>query len=155
MGQERINFIIHPAYFKPMYVISGVWQNAGWNSIIYVAAISSIDTEIYESAIVDGATRLRRIISITLPCMIPTIVTLFILNMGQIMNIGFDKVYLMQYPMNMEASDIISTFVYRSGIIQGEYHFATAVGLFNNVINFGMLIGANKLSRALTESSLW
>ena len=155
MGHARIDFITHPDYFKPMYVLSGVWQHAGWTSIIYVAAISSIDSEIYEAAIVDGATRFRRIFAITLPCMIPTIVTMLILNLGSIMNIGFDKVFLMQYPMNMETSDIITTFVYRSGIIQGEYHFATAVGLFNNVINFALLLGANKISKILTDSSLW
>ncbi|MDR2094585.1 MAG: ABC transporter permease subunit [Treponema sp.] len=155
LGGQRVDFMTHPAYFKPIYVISGIWQNSGWTSIIYVATISGIDSEIYEAAIVDGASRVRRIWSITLPCMIPTIVTMFILNMGHIMNIGFDKVYLMQYPMNMETSDIITTFVYRAGIIQGEYHFATAVGLFNNIINFLLLLGTNKLSKKLTDSGLW
>jgi putative aldouronate transport system permease protein len=155
MGHLTVDFITHPAYFKPMYIFSGVWQHAGWNSIIYVAAIAGIDQQIYEAATVDGAGNFQRIWHVTLPCIIPTIVTMFILNLGQIMNIGFDKVYLMQYPMNMETSDIISTFVYRSGIIQGEYGFATAVGLFNNVINFALLIGANKFSRKISETSLW
>ena len=155
VGGESIFFMGEPAWFKSLYVWSGVWQNAGWSSIIYMAALAGIDPELYEAAIVDGATKMQRLWNITLPGIVPTIIIMLILNLGSIMNIGFEKVFLMQNDMNMKASDVISTYVYRSGLLGAEYSFSAAVGLFNSVINFILLIAVNNISRRVGETSLW
>lgn len=154
-GGEPIYFMTKPEYFKSIYVFSGVWQQMGWNSVIYVAALSSINYELHEAAIVDGASRLRRIWHINIPGIMPTIVILLILNVGRIMGVGFEKVFLMQNDLNMEASDVISTYVYRSGILGAQYSFASAVGLFNSLINFIILITVNRISKHISETSLW
>lgn len=155
LGGQSIYFMIEPGWFKSLYVISGVWQNAGWSSIIYMASLSSIDTELYEAAMVDGASKLRRLWHITLPGIIPTAITLLILNVGSIMDVGFEKIFLMQNDMNIQASDVIATYVYRSGLLGAEFSFSAAIGLFNSVINFILLITVNKISKKLTETSLW
>jgi len=154
-GQEPIYFMAEANWFKTLYVFSGIWQNTGWGSIIYVAALSGIKIELYEAAMVDGASKFKRLIHITLPFLIPTAVTLLILNVGSIMNVGFEKVFLMQNDRNMMASDVISTYVYRSGLLGAEFSFSAAVGLFNSIINFILLITVNRISRKLTETSLW
>ncbi|WP_207655686.1 ABC transporter permease [Vallitalea okinawensis] len=154
-GGEPVYFMTKPEYFKSIYVFSGVWQQMGWNSVIYVAALSSINYELHEAAIVDGASRLRRIWHINIPGIMPTIVILLILNVGRIMGVGFEKVFLMQNDLNMEASDVISTYVYRSGILGAQYSFASAVGLFNSLINFMILITVNRISKHVSETSLW
>lgn len=154
-GGETIDFLSEPSWFKPVYIISGIWQNAGWNSIIYISALAGIDLQLHEAAKIDGAGRLARIIHVNLPGILPTIVILLILNVGQIMNVGFEKVFLLQNDLNKSASDIISTFSYSIGIKGGQYSFASAIGLFNSVINFTLLVLVNTVSRKLGETSLW
>ncbi|MDR6879567.1 putative aldouronate transport system permease protein [Bacillus sp. 3255] len=155
MGFEPIAFLTNPDWFKSMYVTSGVWQQMGWNSILYLAALASIDPHLHESAQMDGAGRLRRIWHINLPGLRPTIIILLILNMGTVLGVGFEKIYLLQNSLNSQASDVISTYVYRSGILGAEYGFSAAVGLFNSLINFVMLVVVNAIARKTSETSLW
>ncbi|MFD2700403.1 ABC transporter permease [Paenibacillus shunpengii] len=154
-GGEPISFMTEPGWFKSIYVWSGVWQTMGWSSIIYIAALAGIDPQLHEAARVDGASRLRRIWHINLPGIAPTIIVLLILNMGSILGVGFEKVFLMQNDLNMESSDVISTNVYRSGILGAQYSFSAAVGLFNSVVNFLMLLTVNRIARKVSSSSLW
>ncbi|WDH84762.1 ABC transporter permease [Paenibacillus urinalis] len=154
-GGEPISFMTEPGWFKSIYVWSGVWQTMGWSSIIYIAALAGIDPQLHEAARVDGASRLRRIWHINLPGIAPTIIVLLILNMGSILGVGFEKVFLMQNDLNMESSDVISTNVYRSGILGAQYSFSAAVGLFNSVVNFIMLLTVNRIARKVSSSSLW
>lgn len=155
MGWQPIAFLTQPEWFKSVYVLSGVWQQMGWNSIIYLAALAAIDPHLHEAAQVDGASRLRRIWHINLPGLRPTIVILLILNMGTVLGVGFEKIYLMQNSLNMQASDVIATHVYRSGIIGAEYGFSAAIGLFNSVVNFAVLVTVNAIARKAGETSLW
>ena len=150
-----INVMAQPEWFKTLYVFSGVWQNMGYSSIIYIAALSSIDPQLEEAAVIDGASRLQKIWHIDLPGILPTAVILLILNTGQIMNVGFEKIYLMQNSLNMSRSDVISTYVYRIGLVRAQYSFAAAVGLFNSVVNLILLITINQIARRLGETSLW
>lgn len=154
-GGEPIDFLADPKWFKPIYIISEIWQNTGWNSIIYISALAGIDPQLHEAAKIDGAGRFARIIHINLPSILPTIVTLLILNVGKIMNVGFEKVFLLQNDLNISASDVISTFSYSIGIQGGQYSFASAIGLFNSIINFTLLLVVNKISKKLSETSLW
>jgi putative aldouronate transport system permease protein len=154
-GFRAKNFITDPLWFKPLYIISGIWQHIGWGSIIYLAALSSIDPGLYEAAKIDGANRFQRILYINLPSLIPTVVVLFILETGRVMNIGFEKIFLMQNDLNLDSSEVISTYVYRKGILGAQYSFSAAVGLFNSVINFILLIAVNNISKKLSEVSLW
>ncbi|WP_210469806.1 sugar ABC transporter permease [Sporosarcina sp. 6E9] len=154
-GIEPIAFMEDPKWFKTVFVFSGVWQSAGWGTIIYLAALAGVDPQQHEAAIVDGATRLERIWHINIPAIFPTMVILLILNTGSLLAVGFEKVLLLQNPLNMESSEIISTFVYRAGLLGGEYSFSTAVGLFNSVINAILLICVNFIARKTSETSLW
>lgn len=154
-GGTPIDFISEPSWFKSLYVFSDVWQTMGWSSIIYIAALAAVDPAQHEAAMIDGASRLQRIFHINIPAIMPTIVILFILNAGSVMAVGFEKVYLMQNDLNMSASDVISTFVYRSGILEAQYSFSAAVGLFNSLINFIMLIMVNQIAKKVNETSLW
>lgn len=154
-GGEPIFFMAEPGWFKSIYVLSGVWQNSGWSSIVYMAALASIDPQLYEAATVDGASKLQRIIHVTIPGLLPTAITLLILNTGHIMSVGFEKVFLMQNGLNMQTSDVISTYVYRTGLLGSEFSFSSAVGLFNSIINFTLLIAVNKISKKISETSLW
>jgi len=149
------NYLMFPQYFYPIYVISDIWQYIGWNSIIYLAAITGIDQEQYEAAIIDGAGRFRRIISVTLPNLLPIIMVLFILRMGGILNVGFEKIILLYNASIYSVADVISTFVYRRGIEEAAYSYATAVGLFNSLVNIVFLVAANTLSRKYSEYSLF
>lgn len=155
VGLQPVRFMTEPAWFKSIYVWSGVWQNTGWSSIIYMAALAGVDVELYEAALVDGASKLQRLRYITIPGIMPTAVIILILDFGRIMSVGFEKVFLLQNSLNMQASDVISTYVYRSGILGGEYSFSAAIGLFNSIINFSMLLIVNKISKKVTETSLW
>jgi putative aldouronate transport system permease protein len=141
--------------FSHLYVWSGIWQSVGWNSIIYLGALSGIDPTLHESAVIDGANKLQRILHIDLPGIIPTIVILLILNFGRVMNVGFEKVFLMQNSMNLAKSEIINTYIYKMGIMSGQFSFASAIGLFNSVINFVLLISVNKIADILGENALW
>ncbi|MEO2256470.1 ABC transporter permease subunit [Paenibacillus amylolyticus] len=152
---QPIMFLAEKDMFRPMYILSNIWQGAGWASIIFLAALSGIDPQLYEASKIDGAGRWRQLLHITLPGIMPTIVIMLILRMGAVMNADFQKILLMQTAPTYETSDVISTFVYRSGILEGNYTYSTAIGLFNGVINFALLIIANAISRKLNSTSLW
>lgn len=155
LGGEPISFMTEPAWFKSIYVWSGTWQQLGWNSIIYIAALSAINPELHEAATIDGATRVQRIWNINLPGIMPTVIILLILSIGNFMSIGFEKVYLLQNQLNMESSEVIQTYVYRSGLLQAQYSFSAAVGLFNSVINLILLVTINSIARKVSQTSLW
>ncbi|MCL2832261.1 MAG: ABC transporter permease subunit [Treponema sp.] len=154
-GLDSVFFLAQPNLFKTIYVLANVWQNAGWGSIIYIAALSGVSQELHEAAISDGATKLQRIWHIDLPSIQPTIIILLILRIGQIMNVGFEMTYLLQNPMNINSSEVIATYVYKVGLLNIQYGYAAAVGLFNNVINLAFLVFANRIAKKVTESSLW
>lgn len=154
-GGQAVNFMGEPNYFKSLYVWSGVWQYTGYSSIIYLASLSSIDPELHQAAIVDGATKLQRIWNIDIPGIMPTAVILLILNVGQLMNVGFEKVYLMQNNLNMNSSDVLATYVYRMGLLNSQFSYSTAIGLFNSVVNLILLVMVNQVARKLGDTSLW
>lgn len=154
-GLPQIPFFQDPKYFRSLYVGSGIWQSFGWSSIIYIAAIAGIDPELYEAAEIDGISRAGKVRHITLPMIQPTIILLFIMRMGSLMNVGFEKVFLMYNTAVYETADVISTYVYRKGLNNSEFSFAAAVGLFNSVVNFSLVYASNWLSRRFTGSALW
>lgn len=154
-GIGPIGFLESSKYFKPVYVLSEVWQESGWSSIIYIAALAGIDPTLYEAATIDGAGRFKRILHVSIPGIMPTVVTLMILRIGQIMSIGFEKAYLLQNDLNLQSSEIISTLVYKNGILRGDFGYATAVGLMNSVINLTLIIIANQICKKWFDSSLW
>jgi putative aldouronate transport system permease protein len=154
-GGEATYLLAKRELFQTIYVFSNAWQNTGWRAIIYMAALAGINPNLYEAAVVDGASRFRQIIHISLPSILPTIIILLILRIGRILTLAFHKILLMQNPLNMETSDVISTFVYRVGILEGNYSFSTAVGLFNAVLNLMLLIMANRFAKRMSETSLW
>lgn len=154
-GGERRNMLMDPGMFRGLYVFLDVWQGFGWSSIIYLAAITSIDSELYDAATVDGAGRFRKMISVTLPGILPTIIVLLILRMGSLLSVGHEKVLLMYNASTYETADIISTFVYRTGLVQGEYSYSTAVGLFQSIVNFILIVAVNKISAKVDQGSLW
>lgn len=153
--EEGIYFTRLQEWFRPMYVISGLWQNMGWNAAIYISALSAIDVALYEAADIDGASRWQQLWRITLPCIWPTIVIQLILKCGHIMSVGYEKVLLMQTSTNLNVSEIISTFVYMKGIKSQQYDYATAIGLFNAVINLIVLLSVNRIAKKRSEVSLF
>ncbi len=155
MGGEAIDFMGKNEYFRTLYIGSGIWQGTGWSSIIYLGALAGIDPELHEAAQIDGASRMRRIWHINLPGILPTIVMLLILNLGGILGVGFEKIYLMQNALNLEISEVISTYVYKVGIQGAKFSYTTAIGLFNSVINFLMLLLVNSISKKVSEISLF
>jgi putative aldouronate transport system permease protein len=155
LGGHSVNFMALASWFRTVYVVSGIWQGMGFNAIIYIAALAGVSPELHEAAIVDGASRLHRIWYIDLPSISPTIIIMLILAIGNLMSVGYDKAFLMQQGMNLPVSEIISTYVYKVGLLNAQYSFATAIGIFNSVINFVLLITANFLSRRFSETSLW
>lgn len=155
LGGERVPMLQIPKFFIPIYVTSEVWQTFGWNSIIYLAALSGIDEQLYEAAKIDGANRWKQTIHITLPSISPTIVILLILRIGRVLSVGFEKIILMYSPATYEVADVISTYVYRTGLLEMNFSYSTAIGLFNSLLNFTFLILANKISRRFSETSLW
>lgn len=155
MGIKPVYFMAIPEYFKSIFVWSGIWQNVGFSSIIYIAALSSVDPSLYEAAVVDGASRLQKILYIDIPSIMPTAVILLILNSGQLFNVGFEKVFLMQNPLNLATSEVISTYVYRVGILGGGFEFGTAVGLLNALASAFMLVLVNTVAKKLSNSSLF
>lgn len=154
-GFDEIYFFGDAAWFRHLYVISAVWQTTGWNSIIYLAALTSIDPSLHEAAMIDGATKLQRVRHIDLPGIAPTIVVMLILASGNLMSIGHEKVYLMQTSLNLDTSEIISTYVYKIGLLNNQFSYSTAINLFNSVINAVILVSVNSLSRKISDSSLW
>lgn len=155
LGLEAIQFLNEPGMFRPIFVGSNIWQNFGWNSIIYLAALTSIDPQLYEAATIDGAGRWRQTCSITLPGIMPTMVTLLILRIGNIMSVGFEKIILIYNPLTYETAEVISTFVYKKGLLEMSYSYATAVGLFNAFINCLLLVLANRLSKKVNNTGIW
>ncbi|RTE04450.1 sugar ABC transporter permease [Paenibacillus whitsoniae] len=155
LGFEPINFMVMPGMFRPVYVISEIWQHVGWETIIYLAALTSIDPQLYEAAEMDGASRWNKMMSVTLPGIAPAIVIVFILNVGHVLDIGFEKVFLLYNPAIYETADIISTYVYRTGIGQGNYSYATAIDLFTGIVSLIFIYSANWVSRKVGETSLW
>ena len=154
-GGEAVYFMAEEGWFVPIYVISGIWQGLGWGSIVYIAALTNVDQEVQDAARVDGASRMQRILHVNIPCIMPTIIIMLINQVGHLMSVGFEKVLLMQNSLNAGSSDVISTYTYRSGLINGEFSYSTAIGLFNSVINFILLISVNKISKKLSDTSLW
>ncbi|MDY3368041.1 ABC transporter permease [Zhenhengia yiwuensis] len=154
-GQEPILFLGKEEYFRHIYVFSGVWQNMGWNAIIYLAALSGVSSELHEAAIMDGASKIKRILHVDFPAILPTVMIILVMNFGSIMGLGFEKAYLMQNSQNISSSEIIATYVYKMGLLNAQYGFSTAVGLFNAVINCTLLIIVNKVSKKISDIGLW
>ena len=157
-GAYPENLFASPGNFRVMYIASGIWQSFGWGSIIYLAALSGVSPDLHESAQIDGASRFQRVLHVDLPCILPTIIIMLILRMGSVMSIGFEKVYLMQNSLNLSASEVISTYVYKVGLDASgstNFSYSTAIGLFNSVINLAMVTTVNAIAGRLGETSLW
>ena len=155
LGGDRHAFLEDPKWFKTIYVLSGIWQNTGWNTIIYMSALAGVNPELHEAAAIDGASRFQRLLYINLPALVPTMIILLIMNFGSIMSMGYEKILLMQNPLNIAASNVISTFTYQQGLIDANYSYAAAVGLFNAAINAILLLSVNKITRKITDIGLW
>ena len=155
LGGQRIQFLMEAKYFRTIYIVSGIWQNIGWNSIIYFAAISAVDPSLYEAALMDGAGRFKQAIHVTLPAILPTVAIMLIMAIGSLLSVGYEKIILLYNGSTYETADVISTYVYRKGIQGADYSYSTAVGLFQSVIGLVFIWGANKFSAVLTETSLW
>lgn len=154
-GIESIYFMGMPEWFRHIFVWSGVWQQMGWNAIVYIAALSGVDPSLHEAASIDGATRLQKIVKINLPTIAPTIIIMLVMRMGQLASVAHEKVYLMQNGLNVEVAEVISTYVYKRGLLNYNYSFASAIDLFNNVINVTMVLLANKIAKKFSETSLF
>jgi len=155
LGLEPIFFMGREALFRPIVVISSIWKEAGWGTIIYFAAISSVNPELYEAAIIDGANRFMRILHVTIPAILPTVIMLLILRLGNMMNNGFEQILVLQNAANMNVSQVFETYVYRIGLLSGRYSFGAAVGVFTSVVNLGFLLGANRLAKKTTGAGIW
>lgn len=149
------NLLNGPENFLPIYVISDIWQGIGWGSIVYLAALTAVDTELYEAAQIDGAGRWKQMLHITLPGIMPTIIIMLIMRLGQVMSVGYEKIILLYNEGIYETADVISTYVYRMGLVDRQYSFSAAVGLFNSVVNFVLVILANHISKKVSDTSLW
>lgn len=155
IGFDPLNFFGDVKLFRHLYVWSGLWQTAGYSSVIYIAALSGVSPELQEAAIVDGATKVQRILHVDIPAILPTVITMLIFNCASVVSIGFDKVYLMQNSLNSGVSEVISTFVYKVGVVNSNFGFSTAAGLFQSVVAFVLLVTVNKICKKVTETSLW
>lgn len=154
-GGKRVNFMSRPEMFKSIYILSGIWQGMGYSSILYLAVLTGIDPTLYEAAVIDGASRIKKIRHIDIPFLIPTIIIMLILALGQIMNVGFEKIYLMQNKLNISASETIATYIYKIGIENANFSYSAAIGFFNSVINMVMIVLVNQVARKVSETSLW
>lgn len=154
-GCERVSYLNYPQYFVPVYVLSGIWTDIGWNSIIYYAALTGVDQQLYEAAAIDGAGRWKQTLHVTLPGILPTITVMLILQIGNLLNIGYEKIILLYTSTTYETADVISTYVYRTGVVDGRTSYSTAVGLFNSVLSFILLVLANVVSKKTSENGLW
>lgn len=154
LGFDKINFLSEPQYFRTIMVISGIWQQVGWSSIIYLSALTGIDQSLYEAATVDGANKFKQIWHITLPGIRTTIIIMLILQIGNIMNVNFEKIYLFQNPLNLSVSEMLPTYVYKMGMVNSNYGLATAIGLFNSVISLGLVFVANRVSKKFSEVTI-
>lgn len=155
MGGKELLFMTRAEFFRPVYVISGIWQGMGFGAVVYLAALAGVSPEIHEAAIVDGASKFKRLIYIDIPTIMPTIIIMFILSVGNLFSVGYEKAYLMQNALNTSVSEIISTYVYKVGLMNAQYSFSAAVGLFNSLVNFILLIGVNYLARRFASISMF
>jgi putative aldouronate transport system permease protein len=155
LGGNRFPLLQAPKLYRTIYVASDIWQSVGWGTIIYLSSLSAIDPQLYEAAMIDGAGRFKQIIHVTLPSITPTIIILLILRIGHLLSIGYEKTILLYNPATYETADIISTYVYRVGLLEQNWSYSTAIGLFNSAINFALLLMANRISRRVSETSLW
>lgn len=155
LGFGDVNLLASTKTFVPVYVLSDIWQHVGWNSIIYLAALSSVDPQLYDAAKIDGAGKWQTIRNVEIPAIVPTIIILLILNMGTIISTGFEKIFLMQNPLNLPVSEVIETYVYKIGIISNQFSYAAAIGLFNTLINFTLLVCMNYIAKRFSRISLW
>lgn len=154
-GFEPIFFMGSPEWFKTIFVFSGIWQSVGWGTIIFLAALTAVNPDLHEAATVDGATKLQRIRHVDIPSILPTIIIMLIMNMGHLMSVGFEKVYLMQNQLNIDASETIQTYVYKAGLVQAQYSYSAAIGLFNTIVNFVLLVIVNQVAKSMKQSSFW
>lgn len=154
-GGERSSLIQNPDLYRTIYIVSDIWQGMGWGSIIYLSALSGVDQQLYEAAKIDGANRWKQLLNITIPGIMPTIVTMFILRMGQLLGTGYEKTILLYNEATYETADVIASYIYRIGILERDFSYATAIGLFNSVINLILLVAANRICKKLGQSSLW
>lgn len=155
LGGEAIPFLTSPEWFRHIYVWSGEWQSLGWGAIIYLAALAGVNPELHEAAKIDGASRFQRIIYINIPSIMPVVVVMFILQIGNFMSVGFEKILLMKNSLNADTSEVIQTFVYETGLLEGQYSYGAAVGLFDSIVNIILLISANWIARKVSNNSLW
>lgn len=155
LGGERIYFLTQPQYFRGIYTIMNIWKTVGFNSIIYLSALTAVDSSLYEAAMLDGASRWKQTIHITLPSILPTIVMMLIMKVGHLFNVGYETIILLYQPSTYETADVINTYVYRTGLVEAQYSLASAVGLFNGVVGMVLVFGANYVSKRVTEYSLW
>lgn len=155
LGMEPIFFMQESEYFRSIVVISGIWKEAGWGTILYLAALAGINPDLYESAEVDGAGKLRQAFSITLPCLIPTIMVLLLLQIGSVMDVGFEQIYILLNPLLWETGEVFDTYIYRVGLLGNQYSYTTAIGIFKSVVGFTLLVGANQLSKRMTGNSIY
>ena len=155
IGIDSVAFLTNPSNFRHIYVWSGVLQNIGWGSIMYISVLTSVDPTLHEAATVDGATRFQRLLHIDLPAIVPTMVIMLIMRAGEIMDLGFEKAFLLQNNINLDYSEIIATYVYKIGIQGGQFSYSSAIGLFNNVINMALLVVVNKIAKKVSDVSLW
>jgi putative aldouronate transport system permease protein len=154
-GFPKVTMLNEPKLFVPLYVISGIWQTVGWNSIIYLSAITAIDQELYEAAMIDGAGKIRQLFSVTLPCLSETIIIMLILQVGRMFNVGYEKIILLYNPLTYETADVISTYVYRKGLLEFNWSYSAAVGMFNSVVSFLLVMFTNRMSHKINGSGLW
>ena len=155
LGFEKKVFLMYPEYFRTIFTATGIWQSCGWTSIIYLASLTAVDQEIVEAAMIDGANRWHRIRHVTLPAIAPTISTMLIMQLGKLMTIGYEKIILLYNGSTYETADVISTYVYRRGILKADYSYSTAVGLFQSLVGLILLVVSNQISKKLSETSLW
>jgi putative aldouronate transport system permease protein len=155
LGGERSPLLQNPRLYRTIYVASSVWQSMGWGSIIYLSALSGVDSQLYEAASIDGAGKWKQLVHVTMPAITPTIIVMLILKMGSLMSLGYEKTILLYNPSTYETADIISSYIYRVGLLDQDWSYSTAIGLFNSVINCILLLITNKLSKKLSDTSLW
>mgnify|MGYP004604177025 CR=1 FL=1 len=155
MGLEEIYFMVQPKYFRMIYTLMTLWMNAGFNSIVYIAALMGIDPQLYEAAVIDGAGKWKKILHVTIPGILPTVVTMFVMNIGKMVKVGYESILLLYQPVTYPVADVISTYSYRMGMQNGNFGLATAAGIFEAVIALIMVVAANKISKKLTENSIW
>ena len=154
-GGDAINFMADPKYFRTVYIASAIWQNTGWGTIVYLAALSGVNSELYDAAAVDGVNKWQELFYVTIPSIVPTIVILLIMNIGRVITVGFEKIFLLQNDVNISVSDVISTYEYQRGMVQANYSYSTAIGLFMSLISSTLVLCTNFISKKVTDTSLW